>query len=143
LDIGTGSGILAIAAVKLGYAPVAAFDWDGDAVRVARANAGQNRVLGQIRFRRADVANPPRRLRGRYSVVCANLVSDLLLRQRKRIVGWLKGEGLLVLAGILRSEFGQIRRAYEQAGLRLVASLAEGEWCSGSFLRRRGHSVPG
>jgi ribosomal protein L11 methyltransferase len=138
LDIGTGSGILAIAATKLGYAPVAAFDWDADAIRVARANAHQNGVVGQITFSRADVAKPHRHLRGRYSVVCANLVGDLLFRQKKRMLGWLKREGLLVLAGILRSEFASVRRAYEQAGLKLVASRTEGEWRSGSFSWRKG-----
>ena len=55
LDIGTGSGILAIAAAKLGYAPVDAFDFDPEAVRVAPANARKNRVAGQNPLSRGDV----------------------------------------------------------------------------------------
>ena len=55
LDLGTGSGILAIAAAKLGYAPVKALDVDPDAVRTACANARRNRVSARIRFQQQDV----------------------------------------------------------------------------------------
>jgi ribosomal protein L11 methyltransferase len=133
LDIGTGSGILAIAAARLGYRPVAAFDLDADAIRVARANARQNRVADLIRFTQQDLAKPARGPRKQYSLVCANLVSTLLLKERKRIVRWLAPGGLLVLAGILKREFGAVRRAYESAGFRLVASRLAQEWRSGSF----------
>ena len=55
LDIGTGSGILAITAAKLGYSPVHAFDFDPEAVRTARSNASANGVQNQVRISRADV----------------------------------------------------------------------------------------
>lgn len=132
LDIGTGSGILAIAAAKLGYAPVGAFDFDPEAVRTARANARKNRVGGRIRFSRQDVTKLPRQ-GARYSLVCANLISDLLVAERERILSRVQPDGLLVIAGILKEEFPRVQRAYEAAGLRLVASRTENEWRSGSF----------
>ncbi len=59
LDIGTGSGILAIAAAKLGYAPVQAFDFDPESVRVAGDNARKNRVTGRLKLTRGDLAKLP------------------------------------------------------------------------------------
>jgi len=135
LDIGTGSGILAIAAAKLGYSPVDAFDLDREAVRVAQANIRLNRVSGRVRVFKGDVSRLPRRCTRRYSLVCANLISSVLMSQTERIVALVQDDGLLVLAGILKEEFGRVRRSYAEHGLRLVASRTEGEWCSGTFLQ--------
>jgi ribosomal protein L11 methyltransferase len=133
LDLGTGSGILAIAAARLGYRPVDALDFDTESVRVARANARQNRVARQLRLAQADVTRLPRRPARRYSVVCANLMANLLLAERDRIIARVAPEGWLLLAGILKVEFARVEAAYRAAGLRLVASRAEGEWRSGAF----------
>ncbi len=134
LDIGTGSGILAIAAAKLGYAPVDAFDCDPDAIRVARANARRNSVSGRIRFRQQDLARLPRHSARKYSVICANLVSSLLLAERARILARLQAGGALIVAGILKAEFRQVQTAFERAGLRLVADRTQNEWRSGTFV---------
>ena len=136
LDIGTGSGILAIAAAKLGYSPVRALDIDPKAVRIARANARANRVQAKLKIRRGDVSNLPicpRHEGQRYDLVCANLISDLLIKKWQRIAAQLKAGGTLVLAGILKSEFGEVRKAYKVLGLELVSSRSEKEWRSGSF----------
>jgi ribosomal protein L11 methyltransferase len=135
LDIGTGSGILAIAAAKLGYARVDAFDFDPEAVRIARENARKNAVLRKIHITRRDVTKLPLRSEKKYDLVCANLISTLLVSERKRILYRLKPEGVLVLAGILNSEFALVQRDYERAGLRLVTSRVENEWRSGAFRR--------
>jgi ribosomal protein L11 methyltransferase len=137
LDIGTGSGILAIAAAKLGYAPVDAFDFDSEAVRIARENARKNHVARQVKLTRADVTKLPARPRRQYHVICANLISTLLVDERSRILSRLKPQGLLVVAGILKSEFSIVQKAFERAGLRLIASRAENEWRSASFTYRR------
>ena len=137
LDIGTGSGILALAAAKLGYAPVCAFDFDPQCVKIARANARANRVSNRVRFSRADLTELPRRSAARFDVICANLLADLLLAERDRILARLKPGGILVVAGILKREFNAIHRAYESAGLRLVASKIENEWRSGAFVNDR------
>ena len=135
LDIGTGSGILAIAAAKLGYASVHAFDFDSQSVRVARANARVNRVRHQIRIIQADLARLPRRAARQFDVVCANLLANLLIAERDRILARLKPGGVLVVAGILKREFTEVRLAYEAAGLHLVTSKLEKDWRSGMFAR--------
>ncbi len=133
LDVGTGSGILAIAAAKLGYKPVDAFDCDPQSVEVARTNARRNGVAARVRFARRDLTRLPRRAGKRYSLVCANLVSTLLLEERERLLARLRSDGVLVVAGILRREFRQVRSALCAAGLRLLVSQAQGEWRSGAF----------
>jgi ribosomal protein L11 methyltransferase len=133
LDIGTGSSILAIAAAKLGYTFIRAFDFDPEAVRVARANARANGVLNKIKITHSDVAKLPIRAVERFDVICANLISDLLVKERKRIIAQLNPGGILVLAGILRIEFSGVRQAYERSGLKLISTRSKKEWQSGSF----------
>ncbi len=136
LDIGTGSGILAIAAARLGYAPVDAFDYDPQSIRVARANARRNGVSASIRFWRQDVTRLPCRPPRKYSLVCANLDSTLLLAEQERILARLGAGGVLVVAGILKREFAQVESAFAAAGLRLRAARTGNEWRSGAFARR-------
>jgi ribosomal protein L11 methyltransferase len=124
LDVGTGSGILAIAAAKLGYRPVRSFDFDPAAVRVARENAHRNGV--QIGVTRGDIRK--RRERARYDVVCANLTADLLEMCAAKLKGWVKPGGALILAGILRTQSDSVRKCFEKRGLAVVARAAEGEW---------------
>jgi ribosomal protein L11 methyltransferase len=134
LDIGSGSGILSIAAAKLGYSPVMAFDFDPDAVRVAKENAAANHV--NIDVSPQDLTKLPGRSRERFTVVCANLIYDLLIHQRPKILARLSERGTLVLAGILKEQFPKVQRAYKLAGLRLLASRAVKEWRSGAFCFR-------
>jgi ribosomal protein L11 methyltransferase len=131
LDIGTGSGILAISAAKLGYAPVYGFDFDPEAVRIAVRNALRNRVADKLQIRRQNIASF--RTSSTYSVICANLIYDLLLEHRLRIAGSVSDGGSLILAGILRSQFRQVCRGYAEVGLKLSTHHAAGEWQSGRF----------
>jgi ribosomal protein L11 methyltransferase len=133
LDIGCGSGILAIAAAKLGYQPVEGLDVDADAVRIARKNAVLNGV--KVRFRQADVGKERRSGGRQFDLVCANLTDDLLLAQRPRIAGRVRPGGRLVLAGILEHQFPAVRSAYQEAGFQLETSRTAGGWRSGSFRR--------
>ena len=120
----------------MGYTPVHAFDNDPDSVRIARANARTNRVAGVVRVSARDVTRMPLCWR-KYSVVCANLIAPLLIREHRRIAARVARGGLVVLAGILRAEFWQVRKVYENAGLKLVASRGEKEWRSGAFVNPR------
>ena len=133
LDIGSGSGILAIAAAKLGCQPVRAFDFDPEAVRVALANARVNHAAGKIEITRDDVTSLTLRPVRKYDLVCANLISNLLIAERRRIIAQLNRGGTLVLAGILKSEFVQVQTAFEALGMKLAAGKSEKEWRSGSF----------
>jgi len=137
-DVGTGSGILAIAAVKLGYAPVRAMDFDPEAVRVSKENARQNGVEGRLRISREDITKLRSRGRENYDVICANLISNLLMAEKAKLIGRLAPGGVLLIAGILEQEFGQVRRVFEEAGMKLARSRVEGEWQSGAFITARG-----
>ena len=140
LDLGTGSGILAIAAAKMGYSPVHALDFDPEAVRVARANARANHVRQKLKIQRGDVTRLPicPGQRGQlFDLICANLISDLLILERRRIAAQLKRSGTLVLTGILKPDFVEVQKAYEAVRLKLVCRRAEKEWCSGSFRLER------
>lgn len=135
LDIGTGSGILAIAATRLRYSPVEGFDCDPDAIRIARTNARKNGVPRQVRFECRDLTRLPLTGARQFDVVSANLTDDLLLAEQRRILNRLRPGGRLVLAGILRSQFQAVRRAYETIGLKLAVYQQEGDWASGTFVR--------
>jgi ribosomal protein L11 methyltransferase len=133
LDIGTGSGILAVAAAKLGYQPVCAFDFDPESVRVAKENLRKNRVTDRVKLSRRDVTKLPLKPARQFDLVCANLISNLLIAERQRIVNRVKRGGILVLAGILAVEFAEVERAFADLKLRLRARRVENEWCSGAF----------
>jgi ribosomal protein L11 methyltransferase len=135
LDLGTGSGILSISAAKLGYSPILALDFDPDSIRVARSNARLNHATGKVQFKCRDVTALPKHPIHLYSVVCANLISNLLIAEKNRLVAAVQPRGHLVLAGILGQEFAGIQAAYEALGLRLVRSRTEKEWRSGCFIR--------
>ena len=134
LDVGTGSGILAIAAVKLGYQPVNAFDFDADCVRVANENTELNEVAAVLSVTHDDITQVPKKPKQRYSVVCANLIYDLLIAERDRLLARVTPGGSLVLAGILETQFGMVRKAFEAAGWKLVAATTDKEWRSGTFM---------
>ncbi len=135
LDIGTGSGILAIAAAKLGYKPVRAFDFDKEAVRVARENSDSNGVLHCVKPVRQDLAKLALTPARSFDMVCANLTYDLLLDQVARITSRVAPAGRLVLAGILVQQFEAVLRGYKKAGFSLVQDQIESEWRSGIFRR--------
>lgn len=133
LDIGTGSGILAIAAAKMGYAPIYAIDYDADAIRIAKENARRNRVVHKIRFEHRDLTQLKIQHFPRCDLIAANLIYDMLCTEAKRITAWLKPGGHLILAGILREQFSQVRANYERFGLKLVRSKMHNEWHSGTM----------
>ncbi|MEO5801971.1 MAG: 50S ribosomal protein L11 methyltransferase [Verrucomicrobiota bacterium] len=134
LDIGTGSGILAISAAKLGYFPVYAFDFDPEAVRISQNNAEQNGVGNQVRPVRRDLTQISLQSKTRFDLICANLIYDLLLSEREKIVNRLDRSGSLILAGILKTQFAQVKTAYEKMGMTLKESKVGKEWRSGRFV---------
>jgi len=136
LDVGCGSGILAISAAKLGFGRVNAFDFDPVAVRVAQKNCRMNRVEKKVKVAPKDLTKLPLDSREKFDVVCANLMAPLLIAERDRILNRLAPQGRLILAGILSTEFNAVCARYEAAGLELVADKFEREWQSGAFQRR-------
>lgn len=132
-DLGCGSGILSIAARKLGYAPVRGVDYDAAAVRVSAENAALNGVP-DVSFALCDVTADPIPAA---EVVVANILAPILLAAAPRIARAVAPDpgAALVLSGILGEQYPRVRAAYEAFGFREEASLAIGEWTSG-LLRR-------
>ena len=133
LDLGCGSGILALAAAKVGYRPVEAWDNDPEAVRIADENAQLNQLEADVRPKVADVGHLSLQPKQRFDVVCANLIYDLLIAERERITGQIAIGGALVLAGILTEQFPLVTTAYAELGWKLTNSTTGGEWTSGTF----------
>jgi ribosomal protein L11 methylase PrmA len=100
---------------------------------VAKTNARVNGVQGKVKITRGDVTKLPLKPAKKYDLVCANLISNLLVAEKKKIVAQLKADGTLVLAGILAVEFSLVQNAFAACGLELVSSKSENEWRSGAF----------
>ena len=124
LDYGTGSGILAIAAQKLGARDIVAVDIDPAAIRNARKNASANRVHGQIEFR----VGAGESLRRRFGIVVANLLPQEILKAADLLAGRVSLGGLLILSGILKKQKKEIASAFKIKGLRIHRSIAERGW---------------
>src|SRR5438067_902373 len=112
LDVGTGSGILAIAAAKRGASPVVAVDMDDLAVDAARENTTRNGVAIPVGL--GSAADVP----GRFEVVVANIVAPVLQRIASDLAARLAPSGLLIAAGISLPNEEATRRAFAAAGLR-------------------------
>jgi ribosomal protein L11 methyltransferase len=124
-----------MAAAKLGYQPVEAFDFDPDCVRIAKENASLNQLDRQISITKQDVTRLPSKAAHKFDMVCANLIYDLLIAVADRIAGRVKPDGILVLAGILAAQFVEVQIAYESRGWKLIRAKSEKEWRSGAFSR--------
>ena len=127
-DIGCGSGILAIAAAKLGYRDLIALDNDPDAVRIATENADLNGVASQIRFVTGDCSGAG--LDHSHDVVVANILANVLIANAGVLMGYLSRSpaARLILSGILNPQAADVQAAYEAYGMILVESLQLGEW---------------
>jgi ribosomal protein L11 methyltransferase len=121
VDLGTGSGILALAAKKLGAGEVVGIDIDPMAISTARSNSCANKLRGvQFLFGDAHSWKPP----GRIDILIANLFSELLieLRPKFRHAKW------LILSGILRPQEQQIVRALQQYRIDVAKIRRRGKW---------------
>lgn len=158
LDMGCGSGILSIAAAKLGYAPVAGFDIDEEAVAASKENAEKNGV--QIDYRAFALGKgavtldssieaakgiyPDLALQGKANdpsarpfepadLVVANILGPLLIAFADEIVGYVKKD--LVISGILTELYPEVLAAFTSRGFREVSRKNLGEWSTGLLTR--------
>lgn len=124
LDVGTGSGVLAIAAARLGAEEVIAVDVDPDAVAVAAGNATRNDVSVDLRIGSVDAVAED----GAFDVVVANLSSDIVLSLAADLLTLTASDGFLIVSGLGRSRCETVGRALRQLGAELVAVGVEDEW---------------
>ncbi len=126
IDAGTGSGILSIAAIKLGIPQVDAFDYDPVCVDQCNENAARNNVAGLIHFFQADVLET-----GWYSepadIVCANILTSVLLEAAPLIK--LATKKRILLSGIREIEADAVADTFIQLGCREISRDGDGQWC--------------
>jgi ribosomal protein L11 methyltransferase len=132
LDVGCGSGILAIAAAKLGATSVLGVDTDPIAIEATDANAARNDLAGAIAARAGSLPSgaPP------HDVVLANLIASVLIALAFRIRDELRPGGILLASGIFIDREPEVRAAFGAAGLDVTARLAEGDWIALEAVRR-------
>ena len=127
LDVGTGSGILAIAAAKLGAPEIIATDIDPLAVRIAAENAFLNDVSAQITF----VETPLPETDTRFDVIVVNILADVIINLLDGdLLKFLAPKGRLILAGIIDTWADGVLAALERNQLRLVERRDDGDWVS-------------
>lgn len=125
LDLGCGSGVLAIAAVRLGWGPVIAVDSDPAAVHATRENACVNAV--EIEVSKHDLRAAPAAAAG---TVAANLLAPLLITWAASLEGAARPPERVIASGLLRPEAQLIADAFEARGLRIAARRERGEWAA-------------
>lgn len=133
-DVGTGSGVLAIAAAKLGAGTVRAVDYDATAVRVARENIEANDAQDVVSTAESDLFSA---LSGKAALVTANLIADLVIRLLPELDAHLETGGALLASGIIESRAQEVREAAETAGFFVAEDHEEKEWHA-MVIRRRG-----
>jgi ribosomal protein L11 methyltransferase len=133
LDLGTGSGILALAARVLGARRATAGDFDPDSVRTTKENARLNAIDG-VAVKKLDVREwQPART---WPVVAANLFSGLLIEVAPKIAAATAPGGRLIFSGILRDQESAVAAAMKRAGFRIERVVRKGKWVSGLATRR-------
>lgn len=124
LDVGCGSGILAIAAGLLGAGDVVGVDTDPIAIEATLANARRNRVARRLRAWRGSLPTGA----GPFDLVAANLIASLLVALAGDLAAELAAGGRLIASGIFVDREGDVRAALQAAGLRVLRRDAEGDW---------------
>ena len=124
LDVGCGSGILAIAAVRLGAADAVGVDTDPIAIESTLANARRNRLAPRVRASVGSLptGEPP------FDVIAANLIAGVLVQIAAQLAAELAAGGRLVASGIFVDREGEVRHAFEATGLAVTERTAEGDW---------------
>ncbi|HEY2796679.1 MAG TPA: 50S ribosomal protein L11 methyltransferase [Thermoanaerobaculia bacterium] len=124
LDVGTGSGILALAAAALGARMAVGFDVDADAVFVARENCARHLFGARVRL----FAGPPAACSGEFDLIVANLLADELLPESRRLLARAGRRGRVVLSGITREREPGVLTRLRTGRWKLVGRRTDGEW---------------
>ena len=130
LDVGCGSGILAICAAKLGAKECFACDIDPNAVRIANENAEINETP-QVTAEVSDLLKQVKKVDGGYDICCANIVADVIIRMAPDIGDYISDEGKIIVSGIITERKDETVAALEACGWRLVDSMEERGWFAG------------
>lgn len=129
LDVGCGSGILAICASKLGAGLCRAYDIDPVAVKVARENikdSGQKNIT----CNQSDLLRQVDTRDGGYDIICANIVADIIIRMTPDVAPYLNDDGVLLASGIILERAGDVISCFEANGFEIVETVEDNGWCA-------------
>lgn len=125
LDVGCGSGILAITAALLGANKIIGCDIDEVAVKVAGENAALNGVQDRISFHQGDLTS---QVEGSFQIICANIVADVIIRLSEDAGSYLAKDGIFITSGIIDTREQDVLNALEQNGFQVIERRTSGGW---------------
>lgn len=125
LDVGCGSGILAITAALLGANKIIGCDIDEVAVKVAGENAALNGMQDRIAFHQGDLTS---QVEGSFQIICANIVADVIIRLSEDAGRYLAKDGIFITSGIIDTREQDVLNALEQNGFQVIERRTSGGW---------------
>lgn len=125
LDIGCGSGILAIAAALLGAKSAVGVDIDAQSVKVAKENAQRNDIEDKVDFMVGDLAE---KVSGKYTVVCANIVADIIIKLLENVADYMEKDAILITSGIIDIRKDDVVKGFEKFGFEIVEERNKDNW---------------
>lgn len=127
-DIGCGTGVLALAGLRLGASSAVSFDFDPKAVEVAERNIIRNGGADHLKLFQADIFEWAPAPGEKADIVLANLFSTVLQKAFPRIIAAMKSDAILIISGILNTQAAETLAAAEAAGLRVLKVVSRGKW---------------
>jgi ribosomal protein L11 methyltransferase len=128
VDVGTGSGVLAIAAARLGARPVLGIESDADALNAARENVTRNLPSGAVTLQLGELGRDGTSLAGGADVLLANLTGVTLIRLAPLLTSAVAPGGVLIVGGLQLLERDNVAAAFAAAGVLVAAEAAEDDW---------------
>jgi len=134
LDVGTGSGILAICASRLGAGECRAYDIDPMAVRVANENirdSGLSNITCEVSdlLKQADRSRP-------YDLICSNIVADIIIRMTPDVAPFMHEGTVLLASGIISERSNDVIECFEKNGYKIVEKLEDNGWCGLAVMKK-------
>ena len=127
LDIGTGSGILAIASSLLGAETAIGVDIDAQSVKTAKENAEINKVENKCEFIVGDLAD---KISGKFQVICANIVADVIIKLFDNVKDFMTDDGVLIISGIIDIRKEDVLNSAAAHGFKIVEENYKDNWCA-------------
>ncbi len=127
LDIGTGSGILSIASVLLGAEKAIGVDIDAQSVKTAKENAQINNIGDKCEFIVGDLAE---KISGKYNVICANIVADVIIKLLENVEQFLEEDGVFIISGIIDLRKDDVLKAAAEKGFTIAEECYKDNWCA-------------
>ena len=127
LDIGTGSGILAIASTLLGAESAIGVDIDAQSVKTAKENAEINNVQDKCEFLVGDLAD---KISGKFKVICANIVADVIIKLFDNVADFMEDDAVLIISGIIDLRKDDVLNSAVAHGFKIVEENYKDNWCA-------------